>query len=77
MTEFELSPELKLGLMPNGGIARIIGSDPHPASGVGIPRAELYLRTLDAQRYIDRAIALEPNLCLIYSLATGEIRLVM
>jgi uncharacterized glyoxalase superfamily protein PhnB len=44
MTEFILSPGLKLGLMPEDGIARILGDKtPHPSSGHGIPRCELYL----------------------------------
>lgn len=44
MTEFELSPGSKLGLMPEQGIARIIsGPLPHPATAQGMPRCELYL----------------------------------
>lgn len=44
MTEFELSPGSKLGLMPEQGIARLIsGALPHPALAQGIPRCELYL----------------------------------
>lgn len=44
MTEFELSPACVLGLMPENGIAKIISPPmPHPASGSGIPRCELYL----------------------------------
>lgn len=44
MTEFELAPSVKLGLMPEQGIARIIsGPLPHPATGAGVPRCELYL----------------------------------
>ncbi|MBS1546140.1 MAG: VOC family protein [Bacteroidetes bacterium] len=43
MTEFELSPGVKLGLMPEQGIARIIsGPMPHPATAQGVPRCELY-----------------------------------
>lgn len=43
MTEFNLSPELKLGLMPNKGIAKILQDQlPHPSDGSGIPRCELY-----------------------------------
>lgn len=43
MTEFELSPGVKLGLMPEQGIARIIsGPMPHPATAQSIPRCELY-----------------------------------
>lgn len=44
MTEFYLSDSCKLGIMPNHGIARILGNKtPHPDSGNGIPRCELYL----------------------------------
>ena len=39
MTEFNLNESCKLGLMPENGIARILGEAlPHPASGNGIPR---------------------------------------
>lgn len=58
MTEFQLSPVLKLGLMPAQGIARVLGDRlPHPASGAGIPRCELYFHVPDAQQAYDRAIA--------------------
>ena len=51
MTEFQLSPHAKLGLMPETGIARIIcPALPDPASGTGIPRAELYLYVADPER---------------------------
>ena len=44
MTEFLLSEDCKLGLMPNHGIAKILGDRlPHPDQAVGIPRSELYL----------------------------------
>lgn len=44
MTEFKLSENCKLGLMPNSGIARILeDKTPHPDQGNGIPRCELYL----------------------------------
>ncbi len=44
MTEFTLSNELKLGLMPENGIAKILlDKTPHPKTGNGIPRCELYL----------------------------------
>lgn len=44
MTEFELHQGVKLGLMPEGGIATIITPAlPHPKDGAGIPRCELYL----------------------------------
>lgn len=44
MTEFQLTENFKLGLMPEKGIAKIITPHtPHPESGNGIPRCELYL----------------------------------
>lgn len=44
MTEFILSDSCKLGIMPGNGIAKILGNKtPHPDSGKGIPRCELYL----------------------------------
>ena len=44
MTEFNLTDKLKLGLMPENGIAKILsGKTPHPKTGNGIPRCELYL----------------------------------
>jgi catechol 2,3-dioxygenase-like lactoylglutathione lyase family enzyme len=57
MTEFDLGG-CRLGLMPEQGIARILGpAVPDPAKGNGIPRCELYL-TVDApQAYCDRAIS--------------------
>lgn len=44
ITEFYLSDNCKLGLMPEDGIARIITPImSHPDIGRGIPRCELYL----------------------------------
>lgn len=43
ITEFKLSGNCKLGLMPNKGIAQILSDKtPHPDQGDGIPRCELY-----------------------------------
>jgi lactoylglutathione lyase len=57
MTEFLLSEDCKLGLMPNHGIAKILGDRlPHPDQGVGIPRAELYLYVDQAELRYNRAI---------------------
>lgn len=54
MTEFDLGQGAKLGLMPETGIARIIGARlPHPAQGNGLPRCELYLLVED----LDLAVA--------------------
>ncbi|HUH26079.1 MAG TPA: hypothetical protein VLY87_05595, partial [Flavobacterium sp.] len=48
MTEFHLNEYVKLGLMPNNGIAKILQQHtPHPESGNGIPRCELYLSVDD------------------------------
>lgn len=44
MTEFTLTENLKLGLMPETGISKILlNKTPAPASGNGIPRCELYI----------------------------------
>ena len=44
MTEYILSDKLKLGLMPENGIAKILSDKtPHPNTGNGIPRCELYI----------------------------------
>lgn len=43
--------------MPNNGIAKIFeGKTPHPGSGNGIPRCELYLHVDDIQLEFDNAI---------------------
>lgn len=57
MTEFDLNETCKLGLMPENGIAKIIGDAlPHPATGNGIPRCELYLYTEHAKEACERTI---------------------
>jgi predicted enzyme related to lactoylglutathione lyase len=59
MTEFQLGLNLKLGLMPENGIAKIIGNVmPHPSLGNGLPRCELYLKLNDLEFYIEKAKAL-------------------
>lgn len=57
MTEFLLAPNLKLGLMPNTGIAKILEErTPHPETGTGIPRCELYLHVADIQSEFENAV---------------------
>jgi uncharacterized glyoxalase superfamily protein PhnB len=57
MTEFKLSEDTKLGIMPEKGIAKILGDDiPHPETGSGIPRCELYLTVDEPEEYYNRAI---------------------
>lgn len=56
MTEFTLNDFVKIGLMPNDGIAKIITPTlPHPTSGNGIPRCELYLQVENIETIFERA----------------------
>ena len=62
MTEFKLSENVKLGLMPENGISKIISNKlPHPKKGNGIPRCELYLKVEIPNEYIKRGIELGGN----------------
>lgn len=57
MTEFDLGG-CKLGLMPETGIARIITPTlPHPDTGRGAPRCELYMLVDDLDGAITHANA--------------------
>lgn len=57
MTEFQLSENCKLGLMPNKSMAKILlDNTPHPDEGNGIPRCELYLYVDDIEHEYDNAI---------------------
>ncbi|NVO02321.1 MAG: lactoylglutathione lyase [Bacteroidetes bacterium] len=57
MTEFLLTENTKLGLMPESGIAKILNNKtPHPSLGSCIPRCELYLITDDLEIIFGRAI---------------------
>ena len=57
MTEFILSHGVKLGLMPENGIAKILGDKmPHPNTGNGIPRCELYFLSEDFEKAFHRAL---------------------
>ena len=57
MTEFMLTGGLKLGLMPENGIARILSDQtPHPKTGNGIPRCELYLLLDNVDEAYERAL---------------------
>ncbi|MCD8518252.1 MAG: lactoylglutathione lyase [Flavobacterium sp.] len=56
MTEFTLNDFVKIGLMPNDGIAKIITPKlPHPTSGIGIPRCELYLQIDNIESIFEEA----------------------
>ena len=57
MTEFTLAENFKIGIMPNKGIAKILGNEmPHPDSGNGIPRCELYFYVENIRVEFDNAI---------------------
>ena len=57
MTEFTLDNGVKLGLMPENGIANIlIPHTSHPSKGSGIPRCELYLKVEKADDYVLRGL---------------------
>lgn len=56
MTEFTLNDFVKIGLMPNDGIAKIITPKlPHPTSCIGIPRCELYLQVDNIETIFEEA----------------------
>jgi lactoylglutathione lyase len=56
MTEFLLADKVKLGLMPEKGIVKILqDKTPDPANGNGIPRCELYLKVNGIHKFSDNA----------------------
>ena len=58
MTEFRLGADAVLGLMPEAGIARLLGAAIRdPAGARGIPRCELYLLVEDPAMHHRRALA--------------------
>jgi lactoylglutathione lyase len=57
MTEFVLSENVVLGLMPEHNIEKLLGNKvPNPASGGGIPRCELYLITYFPDVLLEKAV---------------------
>lgn len=57
MTMFNLPGNIQLGLMPEIGIAPILGNSvPHPSTGNGIPRCELYLFSSNPNTYLERTV---------------------
>lgn len=59
MTEFDLIDGIKLGLMPESGVSKILSPQmPNPASASGIPRCELYLCVTNAAEFIKRGVEL-------------------
>ena len=48
MSEFQISHDFTIGLMPNKGMAKILNDEtPNPSEGTGIPRCELYFYVED------------------------------
>ncbi len=63
MTEFNLSENFVLGLMPNDGIAKILkDKTPHPNTGKGIPRCELYFYTENLEEIFLRIIKIDAKI---------------
>jgi len=59
MTEFMITPNTKLGLMPEQSIQKILKDTTlNPSLGTGIPRCEIYLFVDSPQKYLDKAIVL-------------------
>lgn len=57
MTEFQLTENCILGLMPVNGIKKLLGPVlPDPGRGQGIPRNEIYLIVDDCREHYQRAI---------------------
>jgi predicted enzyme related to lactoylglutathione lyase len=57
MTEFVLEGEVRMGIMPERSIAKIIGDRaPNPASANGVPRCEIYLRSDDPAASVEDAV---------------------
>jgi catechol 2,3-dioxygenase-like lactoylglutathione lyase family enzyme len=58
MTEFQLNPTTVLGLMPQSGIARLLGENiPEIREYTRVPRCELYLFEDDPAAALQHAIA--------------------
>lgn len=57
MTELPLPGGAVLGLMPEAGAARLLGTPYDPSRAAGVPRAELYFLVDDPAPYHGRCIA--------------------
>jgi len=63
MVEFNLSDSTKIGLMPNSGIAKIIGDKIlHPNLDTSIPRCELYLKVHNINSEYENALEIGAKL---------------
>ena len=58
MTEFELSSQTTLGIMPEEGIVKVLeGKIPHPQKANGIPRNEVYLYVDSPDEYYYKLVS--------------------
>jgi uncharacterized glyoxalase superfamily protein PhnB len=58
MTEFKMSDNFTLGIMPSQGIVDILHQNiPHPDTGKGIPRCELYFYVDDLSKIFNHALS--------------------
>lgn len=58
MTQFELAPGARLGLMPEKSIKTLLGEEVcNPSRGAGIPRCEVYLLLEDPGAVLKRALS--------------------
>ncbi|HMZ46730.1 MAG TPA: VOC family protein [Chitinophagaceae bacterium] len=63
MTQFTITENCSLGLMPNTGIAKIITpAMPHPDQAIGVPKCEVYLYVSNVQFYYEHALAIGAKL---------------
>lgn len=70
MTEFKLTENTSLGIMPGDGIVKILESKiSNPNTMKDIPRCELYIFVDNVDEFYDRAIALGGN-----SISKGKVR---
>lgn len=57
MTEFKLSEDHVLGLMPEKGIKKLLGEKiPDPTETNGVSRAEIYIRVVNPEAMFNKAI---------------------
>ena len=57
MTEFQIDKACVLGVMPEKGIKRLLGSAIQDSEATnGISRAELYLTVLEPEEFMNRAV---------------------
>ena len=56
MTEFRLSDNCRIGLLPERNISKLLTGMPAPETGSGIPRCEMYIYVDDPDEYGSRVV---------------------